>query len=239
MAVALGLDLAWSERNPSGCVAIDDEGNCIDERLLIDDREIIAWVESMVEQGTVLAVDAPLLVPNENGRRRCETELHRVYGSRKAGPHPSNRSLLLRINGRIRGEDLVSALVPLGFTDPWSAGDRTILEVYPHPALIEIFGLPERLAYKKGRVADRRAGLRRLEALLATLTDADPPLRTPRVMVTGDTRGRSLKGIEDLLDARICAWMALLWSRGGRSAIRLFGSPEEGHIAVPFPPTTR
>jgi predicted RNase H-like nuclease len=36
------------------------------------------------------------------------------------------------------------------------------IECYPHPAMIEMFRLDRRLAYKKGQVAERRAGQKRL-----------------------------------------------------------------------------
>ncbi len=180
-----------------------------------------------------MAVDAPLAVPNHAGRRLCESDLHRVYGARKAGPHSSNRTHLIGVNGRIRGEDLTMALASHGFGDPWSGAERTLLEVYPHPALIEAFGLSERLPYKKGRVAERRAGLQRLDRLVHRLEGADPPLRTDPLGIDDTVRGRALKSAEDLLDARICAWIAAVWNRHGRDGVELYGGPE-GHIAVPI-----
>ena len=108
-----------------------------------------------------------------------------------------------------------------------------MLEVFPHPALIEMFDLDERLAYKKGRVDERRAGLRDLDRLLGTLGDADPPAHFTSLNIGDGVRGRSLKGIEDLLDARVCAWVALRWHQQGPDGVRIFGDAESGHIAVP------
>ena len=230
-----GVDLAWSVNNPSGVCALDEAGNIVDEQSLSSDEEIIGWIKRLVDGSVVVAIDAPLLVPNMTGRRPCEAAVAREYGSRKAGPHPSNRSLLTRVNGGIRGETLATRLAAIGFADPWAGSDRTLLEVYPHPALIETFGLDERLVYKakKGvRVADRRRGLRVLSGMLELLGDTDPPLRGPTVPVDDAMRGAALKAVEDKLDARICAWVASIWgSDPGR--IRLFGDSETGHIAVP------
>lgn len=229
----IGIDLAWSDRNPSGACALDAGGNLVAEDLLGGDDEVVSWIAGLVSGPAVVAVDAPLLVPNETGRRPCESEIHRRYGTRKAGAHSSNRTLFLRRMGRIRGEDLANRLAHLGFGDPWAGSDRTVVEVYPHPALIEVFGLPERLAYKKGPVAGRRDGLCTLDTLLGTLADADPPLRAPPMAITDDTRGRALKGVEDALDARFCAWIASAWDRRGPEAFRMFGDAGSGHIAVP------
>lgn len=231
-----GIDLAWSDRNPSGGAVLDGGGRLLDQRMLGGDDEVIAWVDGHLRGPAVIGVDAPMLVPNETGRRECEAEIARIYGSRKAGAHPANRRLLLQNHRRIRGEDLASRLARRGFGDPWARADRVLLEVYPHPGLIETFGLGERLRYKKGPVAERRDGLRTLNGLLASLSRADPPLVAAPVVITDDLRGRGLKDLEDLLDARFCAWTALVWARHGTGGIRFFGGPGRGHIAVPAPP---
>ncbi len=231
----LGLDLAWSTTNPTGACALDCDGTVIDERMLGSDDEIIEWITGSMGESTVVGIDAPLHVPNETGRRPCEAELQREYGGRKAGPHPANRRLLLANNGVIRGEQLVARLEAFGFSGPGAAGDRTFLEVYPHPAIIEVFGLEERLIYKAKRgvtVAGRRSGLRALSRLLGSLESATPPLLAPPVEVPDDARGAALKEIEDRLDARMCAWVASVWGQSP-NRIRLFGDRISGQVAVP------
>lgn len=231
-----GLDLAWSASNPTGACALDVAGNIVDEKMLSSDAEIIDWVSSRMEGPAVVAIDAPLLVPNETGRRPCENELSREYGSRKAGPHSSNRTRLAGLHGAIRGENLASRLAAFDFGDPWAGSERTLLEVYPHPAIIEAFGLEERLVYKAKRgvtVDDRRRGLRTLSALLAQLGGTDPPVNGPAVVVEETLRGARLKQVEDQLDARLCAWVASVWG-SDPTRVRLFGDSETGHIAVPI-----
>ncbi|MDJ0792206.1 MAG: DUF429 domain-containing protein [Acidimicrobiia bacterium] len=232
-AAALGIDLAWSDRNPSGVCALSRDGQVLGEGILRTDDELLQWVRDHAARSAAIAIDAPLLVPNETGKRPCETAVAQAYGSRHAGPHPSNRTLMTRVTGRIRGEELVRVLESHGFADPWSESDRTVLEVFPHPSLIEMFDLDERLAYKKGSVADRRAGLRDLDRLLGTLGDADPPAHFTPVNISDDVRGKALKNTEDLLDARVCAWVALRWHRHGPDGMRIFGDAGTGHIAIP------
>jgi len=235
-ARALGLDLAWTDTNPTGACALDRAGRLVDEQHLYSDDEVVAWIRDVAADEAVVAVDAPLQVPNETGRRAGEPELAHEYNSRKAGPHSSNRSRLIEVHGRVRGEDLRHRLANEGFQGPWSGSRRTLIEVYPHPALVESFGLEARLVYKAKRgvsVDQRREGLRTLDRLLGLLKEADPPMDAPRLPISSDVRGRSLKEIEDRLDARICAWIAAAWHRHGTERVRLFGSEEAGHIAVP------
>jgi predicted RNase H-like nuclease len=228
-----GLDAAWSARNPSAICMVDDEGTILAESVLGGDDEIARWITARLRGPAVVAADLPLRVPNATGMRPCDREVMRAYGGRGAGPHPANRSLLEGRDGRIRGERLASMLAEEGFGGPWDGTERTLVEVYPHPGLIEVFGLPRRLAYKKGPLTRRRTGLAELRDLLATLASADPPLRGPAPPDPTRLRGRALKGLEDLLDARFCAWTALVWARSGRERVRLFGDPDGGHIAIP------
>jgi predicted RNase H-like nuclease len=224
----VGIDLAWSDRNPSAGCALDGAGRVVDETPLRDDDEIVAWVTDI--DAEVVAIDAPLLVPNETGMRPCERQIHAAYGSRGGGAHPANRTLLTRTSGRIRGEDLARRLE--GFGGPWDDTARTLIEVYPHPGMIEVFGLPHRLRYKRIPAAERPGALGRLRDLLDLLAEEDPPLRGPRIDVPASTRGRGAKALEDRLDARFCAWVALVWALRP-SRIRLFGDAATGHIAVP------
>jgi predicted RNase H-like nuclease len=238
-ARCFGVDLAWSDNQLTGVCALDDGGVIVDEQLLATDDEIVAWVKTRLDGPAILAVDAPLEVPNETGRRAGENEVASVYGGRKAGPHSSNRSLFMRRYGRIRGEDLAARFADLGFGGPWAGADRTLLEIYPHPAIIEAFDLSERLLYKAKPglgPEGRRTGLRNLGRLLAALEHADPPMIGPEIAVGDDVRGRGAKAIEDRMDARVAAWVAAVWARHGTDRMRLFGDPEQGHIAVPIGP---
>jgi predicted RNase H-like nuclease len=46
--------------------------------------------------------------------------------------------------------------------------------------------------------------------------------------------GVELKSIEDLLDSRICAWVAAVWNRYGNARVRVFADPGSGHAEVPI-----
>lgn len=224
-----GLDLAWSDHRSSGVCALDADGRVTDERMLETDDEIVDWVAFHARGSAVIGADIPLLVPNETGSRPCDRAVASAYGARGAGPHPANRSLFIERFGRVRGEDLARRFATLGFGGPFEHGDRVLIEVYPHPGIVEAFGLPARLAYKKGSIAARRSGLLELRAHLDTLATARPALSGPRVEIPTGATGRQLKSIEDRLDARFCAWTAASWDHG---CAALFGEAGSGHIVV-------
>ena len=241
---AIGLDLAWSRRNlTGGAVIVDGElvAACSD---LTDDAHIVAWVGTWRDEGEacVVAVDAPLCVPNEAGKRLCETLLGDEWSWAHARPYPSNRGLFSKFG--VRGEDLVRKLgdayqfVEAAPLEPTPSG-RFLCEVYPHPALVSMFDLPSILKYKRkaGRSYESCwAELERYQALLIALRDADPPLRDPNGFLQScfsGVKGKALKALEDRLDAVTCAYVAAyLWRHGPAGAI-VYGNVAEGHIIVP------
>ncbi|MBI1295917.1 DUF429 domain-containing protein [bacterium] len=244
--VFIGIDLAWGERNPSG-------GAVIRDGRLVEIRGDLTSLESIVDfvaaqlgptTGAVVAVDAPLRVPNATGIRPCERALNADWARFQAGAHPANRRLLAR-NGAVRGEQLVEMLVRrLRFTEattvPKRSPDRLVCEIYPHPAHVSLFGLEKTLKYKRGSVDERRQALSDYAQHLRSLRKAKPSLKKTKALLeqTDVTalRGRALKAFEDQLDALACAYIAYyLWWHGPRHA-RTYGTLAEGHIIVPVTP---
>lgn len=101
-------------------------------------------------------------------------------------------------------------------------------EVYPHPAHVVLFDLQRIIKYKKGTVAQRRAGLTQLrQAGLHHLGTAAPSLvRETAVLRQLVERpletlpGEALKAYEDALDALLCAFTPLTTGRGARNETR-------------------
>lgn len=246
MICFIGIDLAWSGRNRSGAATIAGGaggGTLVDHVLLTDDRSILDYIERHTGNGpAIVAVDAPLRVPNETGRRICEAELAAVFGRYQAGAHPANRRLLAR-DGVVRGEALVAALEQRNFTytDQIVAGTpaRAVLEIYPHPAMVALFGLERTLKYKSkpGRsAAVQQAAWQDYQRHLRALAHADPPLRNHEPLLDRDTTtlsGQRLKDYEDQVDALMCAYIALYAFRWGNQRCQTFGTLESGSIYTP------
>ena len=245
----IGLDLAWSTRNRSGVAALcgTAAGGALlgPPELLSDDTAILAYVQRHAPTGpAIVAIDAPLRVPNLTGRRPAEAALAAAFRANEAGPLPANRQLLAR-NGTVRGEDLVARLGELGFTysDHIAANEarRVVVEIFPHPAMIAIFGLARTLKYKlkPGRTrATRLQAWRDYQAHLRALAQADPPLQFDLALLEVDLAGlgpSALKGYEDRIDALFCAYIGLYACRWGATRCQTFGSLEEGSIFTPVP----
>ncbi|WP_394650263.1 DUF429 domain-containing protein [uncultured Deinococcus sp.] len=242
----IGLDLAWAAHNPTGAAVLDERGEVLDTALLGGDEDVLAYVAAQAGQGAaIIGVDAPLTVPNLTGRRPAEAELGRVFARFQAGAHPANRRHLEEADGTIRGERLVEGLAALGFVhDPHlevGAQVRRVLEVYPHPAMVSLFGLGRTLKYKnkgQGRPA-LEAGWAALRSHLLALEAARPPLRGVAGLMPptlDGLRGRGLKNLEDQVDAVVCAYVALYAWTWGAARTEVFGSLEEGYILTPTLP---
>ena len=241
-----GIDLAWSDRNPSG-VAVIREGRLVAcSGGLRKMSEIVDFIGAHLSRrnGSIVAVDAPLRVPNETGTRNCDRELTADWHRYQAGAYPANRRLLER-DGVVRGETLTAVLSErFKFHEsdviPRRTRERLVCEVYPHPALVSLFGLERILKYKRGRgrsFEERWSEFDRYRKLLRRLRKADPPLRRTRRLLKSTEayglRGAALQAYEDALDAVTCAYIAsYMWKHGPRAVTR-YGSLEEGHILVP------
>ncbi|MGD8623219.1 MAG: HAD-IIIA family hydrolase [Anaerolineae bacterium] len=250
----VGIDLAWSPRNRSGGAILSADGRLLEARgSLGDDGEVVAFISQALPPGKpgVVAIDAPLAVPNETGGRPCDREVAAVFGRFEAGPYPANRQNLARYGG-LRGEAIRQQLGALGFSHnahlARAAPTRQVIEVFPHPATVSLFNLERTLKYKarQGRdYAQRWQALGRLRDHLAGLAVAEPALQ-PAPEIAGieieGRRGKRFKEVEDLLDAVVCAYSALYaWTHGPRGYAVYGGGeigddPEAGHILVPMTP---
>jgi predicted RNase H-like nuclease len=232
----VGLDLAWGEKDQTGVAAIDSDGRLLYVGVAKDDDSIAAAVAPFTSDECVVAIDAPLIVPNETGARPCEVALNRDFARYEADARPA-------YTGRPefnppRGEALAN-LLGLDL-NPASHGKRQAIEVFPHPATIVLFGLPTTLKYKKGKFEDRRPALLQLMTLIEGLDNETPRLRVNRSAawvelrrrVEAATRQAHLDRDEDAVDAVLCAYIALF--RYHRpDDVTTYGDLETGYIVTP------
>lgn len=240
----LGIDLAWKpDVNGSGLAfgTVNDRELRLNQVLtgVVGLDSVVSMVESSTKLSGI-AIDAPLIIRNKIGSRPCENELNRVYRSRSAGCYPTNLTLLPNA-ASVR---LADGFAENGFRHLGSpAANKWQIECYPHPAIIEIFGLDERLVYKKKRnrnIEVQRDGQIRLVRLIRTLEES----KVLSVNIDQAFGGyfdeqriaklglRELKENEDGLDAVICLYVAGLYAVG--APIRCFGDRDAGYIVVPF-----
>src|ERR1700694_5996139 len=234
----LGLDLAWSDRNPSGLAAIDAAGAILDVRAdLRSDEEVLTWIRAWRGSCGVIGIDMPTIVPNASGARRAENELRADFGRFGAGPHPANRARFpdggraARFIAELRAEGVVetTAIAP--------RDERTIaVEVFPHPAHVRLFDLPRIFKYKKKARAWPAVlpEWGRYRRALERLPRADPPLVLDE-RIPAQVGMRGYKRWDDTLDALSCAYIAsFLWRWGSAPPhARVFGDLTDGYIIVP------
>jgi len=235
-----GIDLAWqSKKNPSAIAY----GEIINDKLMVKQIypavygiETVLAIISGIDGLSGIAIDASLIINNSCGMRQCEREISREYGSRGAACHASNATLYPNADSVY----LSSQLLKAGFNH--LLGNQWQIECYPHPALIEIFSLSKRLKYKKGKVAEKRAGQIKLVALLRKLENS----RILKLVVNEKTsqimneshieslHGQALKNNEDALDSIVCLYIAGLYAIQYQG--KIFGEPGCGYIWVPSAP---
>lgn len=249
--VVVGVDLAWSPNNGSG-VAIAryrDSGYVLESACTLKtDEDILDCILAAADGGpAVVAIDAPLCVPNDVGGRACEQALSSDFSTRHAGCHSSNRTLFARYGG-VRGEHIVRQLAPFGFLlvdgSDLAALPRTVVEVYPHPALVNLFDLQFALKYKRKsrRSAEvRAAAWTRLKQELRKLAEATPSLMGLDTLLDeedSEQSGRASKEYEDRVDAIVCAYIAIHALHWGSRGCKVYGTVDRGSILVPIRSTT-
>ncbi len=242
----IGVDLAWTARGGTGLCAIEENSVQASDRVG-SDEELLRWLRPLVKDDVVVAIDAPLIVRNLTGRRRAERLISRCFGAYHASAHSANLGLPSFREG-VRGERLAAALsLDVDPTFPPRVPVRRAVEVYPHTAIVALFGLASTLKYKAkpGRtLQSRAAALDELLDHLEALRTTDPPLdvRTAprwaglRARVTDPSTGAELARAEDEIDAYVCAYTALYYWTHGTTRCRVAGDATDGYILTPVTP---
>lgn len=255
----IGLDLAWGAKNTSAAVTLEFNSAGVLASIshadaLTDDDSICAYLAANdTGGGLIVGVDAPLDVPNETGERPVESILRRCFGKFQAGAHPANRSLY---HDDIRGERLAARWerefqLTNGFAfAPQQSGTRHIIEVFPHPAQVVLFGLSKTLKYKLKRGRDlpsRLAEFARFSAGLRSLQNTVPSLLPPEWLPLPEwflaqtaISPSALKRTEDAMDALVCAYVAAsFWHWGEDERCMVIGDKPTGYIVTPITPELR
>ncbi|BBD69643.1 hypothetical protein NIES4072_30220 [Nostoc commune NIES-4072] len=238
----IGIDLGWKSQ-PSGLCCLE----WIDGQLqLLDlDRkeaiaDILTWIDQSVQpdEPAIIAVDAPTLIPNATGSRLPDKLSHKYFGKYHAGCYPANQNLPFADRTINFGLELESRGFAHAPTIEPQKLSRYQIEVFPHPAIVNLFNLERILKYKKGTLSQRRLELIKLQNyLLNILPSLSPPLRSLRLCGSFPseipTTGATLKATEDKLDSLICAYVAAYWWYWGEQRNLVLGDRTTGYIVIP------
>ena len=234
MASVLGIDAAWTEDNDSGIALIEGEGTTWRLKLAASnllDFARACGLETPAEAGVgfsvtcaerilggrlpdLIAVDMPLSRKPITKRRPSDIGVSKRFGAAKCSTHspsaerPGKVSCQLHKDCEAKGYQLK--------TIRSLAHPLTLAEVYPHPALLRLMAVHERVKYKVGktniywrggsateRLANVRGELRkiaqRLDEVIAGVLD--------KVDVETPLGFSALKPVEDKIDAIVAAWI--------------------------------
>lgn len=272
----LGIDAAWTAHHPAGVALVKipqrDRPRLLrvarsyEEFCRMGDSDGIGWSTKVLgsepnipallavcekifgAMPDVIALDIPIGPKFITGRRTADKMVTSAYISRKAGTH----SPTVTRPGPI-SQMLFEQLSACGFewlhakaTTSQSKNSHVFIEAYPHPAIIELLGLDERLKYKVSKlqkywpdleVDKRRAAVAQNLGRLRTALDkriagvADW-LPSANSLIKNGPASR-LKGYEDALDAVVCAWIGCEFLAGRCVA---YGD-EDSAIWLPKPMT--
>jgi hypothetical protein len=226
------LPLVGSRRR-SAVARVDEEGRLAALDLGGTDEEIVALVPG---DAAVVAVDAPLEVPNEEGRRDVE----RVLAWCDVAAFPVSRRRLAQVYGGARGPALAAALAREGREVVEALPDQVLRQVAwerAHPPGAPPLDLGDYRAawvalrapaYRpKGPGRARPAGIEPAWRLIGSVLDLGGWAPAPG---PGDW-----EAIDDAarLDALCCAYAALRLAGGGAGAAVVVGAPGLGRVLLP------
>ena len=240
----VGIDFGWTS-GASGlcCLALDNEKlKILDILTVLEIDSILDRLDNWIspDASALIAVDAPTIINNQTGMRLPDKLTHKHFGRYHAGCYPANLNLAFSDRTVGFGNSLASRNFSHAPTiQPRKLG-RYQIEVFPHPATINLFGLNKILKYKKGKIAERQAELNKLRNYIITiLPNIEPGLDLGSLSkiptIPHKVKGKELKAIEDRLDSLICAYVAAHWWYWGESKNMVLGDIDHGYIVIPQP----
>ena len=176
-----------------------------------------------------VSVDMPLATTPITGRRAADNIVSSRFGKRGCAVHSPSAERPGAIADRLRGN-----LASLGcslHTTSCNQGLPALIEVYPHVALLALLGRDYRVPYKVSRSlqywkSEQLSPAERITRLLqefqAIRAGLEPHIAAIPTIIpeVGEVKTlASLKPIEDMLDALVCAWMGIQHLQGRSSGL--------------------
>ncbi|NEO23325.1 MULTISPECIES: DUF429 domain-containing protein [unclassified Moorena] len=150
----LGIDLGWTSGATGLCCLdwFDGTLNLLDLDRKESITDILNWIDhwSPSPEPAMVAVDAPTLIPNPTGMRLPDRLTHKYFGRYHAGCYPANRQRPFAQRTIEFGLSLEKRQFIHAPTITHQKLGRYQIEVFPHPAIVELFNLNRILKYKKG-----------------------------------------------------------------------------------------
>jgi predicted RNase H-like nuclease len=249
MTAILGIDAAWTLNHRSGvallrnvnsneweCVAVDHSYE--DFLLRYPSKPNVDWpsctaIAKLIETGRRLAeddvklvvADIPLAKEPVRGRRLADDRISTLFGGFGCAAHspstgrPGDLSEKMRAGFEACGFTLATCQENLS--------EHSLIETYPHPALLSLMGTSYRVPYKVTKTKRYWPHLslqQRYERVSRKLADIRERLAKTFTKIelafSASTSSLSaLKSEEDKVDALICAWVGIQVLEGKATAL--------------------
>ena len=237
----IGIDLAWTYKNETGVCVLDRSGHVeyLDSKVYTNE-EILDVIKQHHTEPLTIAIDAPLVVPNEGGSRGAEGAMMRAkINGHRISAFNSNRNYFTKVFGEIRGETLMHMIqeeipgIQLGFDKMKSS----IVETFPTGIVNGLFTEIAPVKYKRkpkttfdetmtemGRLLTRFGKLEHEEKIISGLISKIDYEVTSK---------KAHKHLEDQIDAFLCAF-GMYSIYNGHALLEMFGTLDKGFIVIPI-----
>ena len=238
----IGVDFGWIS-GASGLCCLkwqDNKLQILDITTKLEIATIYNWIDRWIarKEPALIAVDAPTIIPNQTGMRVPDKLSHKYFGRYHAGCYPANLNRPFAERTVSFGDTLYSKGFIHAPTITAQKLGRYQIEVFPHPAIVNLFSLDRILKYKKGKLADKKAELQKLsDYITSILPKLQPSLNLESAvslpLIPHRATTKELKAVEDKLDSLICAYVAAYWWYWGEARNLVLGNENTGYIIVP------
>jgi predicted RNase H-like nuclease len=236
----LGIDAAWTAKNPSGAALLNRDGMLIvaapSYSSFVESLNggVIDWSKSASASGSVtdaitaansflpndpvalVAVDMPVSTVAITGRRECERKVSKAFGAMGCSTHSPS----LDRPGPV-SEDFSKRMEKAGFrlaVAGETPAEGMFIEVYPHTALLRLMKADYRLPYKESKRSkywpDATTSERRANLLQEWQRIIQRLEEETGHLNIPLKEPISLKTVEDAIDAVVCAWVGGQFLKG-------------------------
>lgn len=237
----IGIDLAWTYKNETGLCVLDASGRVeyLDSQVY-SNEEILGVIKQHYSGPVTIAIDAPLVVPNDGGSRGAEGEMMRAkINGHRVSAFNSNRNYFTKVFGEIRGETLMHMIqkeipdIQLGFDKSAS----NIVETFPTGIINGLFPEIVPVKYKrkpKMTFDETMSEMRRLFIKFDQLEHKENIISGLILKIDDEVTARkAYKHLEDKIDAFLCA-LGMYSIYNGHALLEMFGTLDKGFIVIPI-----
>lgn len=230
----IGIDLAWTTKNETGLCVMDETGTILHlSAEVYSNTDIINIIKNYYQHPTIVAIDAPIVVPNETGSRPAESALARylINGHRIRAFHCS-RTYLIKHYGSIRAEEISDTLTKEhGFKIGHHPNENSIVETLPTGIIASLLPSAAPFRYKLKRGVTINTAQEELKRVMDSFSTYNLAGHIKINTSQKYTRGYH-KHLEDQVDAFLCAYMARAITQSDKEPL-IFGDYINGFIMIP------